>query len=296
MFTKLFVGGLPFQYSNDELRALFAPVGAVVSAEMVIDPDRGRTRGFGFVQMGTPELAQAAIAQRNGFPVGEKKIFVTEAREKPAPRPSPPRRDFPQIPNRKIGRPDQSPRQNPATDPGAPRPANADRSHWPYGRKYSAGSNPTRPFSFDDNRPARRSFSEGGPVRRKFGEGGPARRKFGEGGPAPRKFGEGGPAPRSFGEGGHARRYKGSRGRGPANGPTPPASGPKGASGFSRPNKWEPRGDEKRAFGAPRREKGNFGPTRRGDGRRPANPGSGAGGKPKFWQKFAKKNPRPPTA
>src|SRR4051812_6158679 len=104
MFTKLFVGGLPFQYSNTELQALFAAVGTVVSAEMVPDPDRGRTRGFGFVEMGTPDQAQAAIDKLTGTRVGERNIFVVQARERtpkdsaPASRPKPP---FP----RKAGRP-----------------------------------------------------------------------------------------------------------------------------------------------------------------------------------------------
>lgn len=81
-FKKLFIGGLPFVYSDEELRGLFAGLGQVLSATMVFDPDRNRSRGFGFVEMSTPEEAQAAITQLNGKPLGEKKIFVTEARPK----------------------------------------------------------------------------------------------------------------------------------------------------------------------------------------------------------------------
>src|SRR5436853_4405872 len=103
MFTKLFVGGLPFQFSNTELQALFSPIGHVVSAEMVFDVDRGRTRGFGFVVMGTPELAVAAIEALNGKLVKDKNIYVTQAREKPAPR-GPQPRTFPKTFNRKVGR------------------------------------------------------------------------------------------------------------------------------------------------------------------------------------------------
>jgi RNA recognition motif-containing protein len=134
MSTKLFVGGLPFVYSNTELTALFSGMGRVVSAEMVFDPDRGRTRGFGFVEMDTPEEAEAAIAGLNGTKVGEKNIYVTQAREKPAPRQAPGARNFPKVFNRKVGR---SPRDR-AADP-APPAQNPGRPAWPPPR-------PERPF------------------------------------------------------------------------------------------------------------------------------------------------------
>src|SRR5436305_15138448 len=95
MFTKLFVGALPFVYSNDELKALFSAVGTVTSAVMVHDPDRGRTRGFGFVEMSSPEEARGAIEKLNGTTVGEKAIFVTEARERQAAPPKPGETDRP---------------------------------------------------------------------------------------------------------------------------------------------------------------------------------------------------------
>jgi RNA recognition motif-containing protein len=82
MNKKLFVGRLPFEFSNDQLRALFIGSGAVVSAVMVPDGKNGRTRGFGFVDMSTEAQAQAAIQSLNGTPLADKKIWVTLAREK----------------------------------------------------------------------------------------------------------------------------------------------------------------------------------------------------------------------
>src|SRR5215471_14307401 len=66
MAVKLFVGGLSFSTSNDRLREAFAAVGAVESASVVTDRDTGRSRGFGFVEMATPEEAQQAISRLNG--------------------------------------------------------------------------------------------------------------------------------------------------------------------------------------------------------------------------------------
>jgi len=59
---KVFVGGLPFSTTDDELREAFAAHGAVASANVVRDRESGRSKGFGFVQMGTDEEAQKAIA------------------------------------------------------------------------------------------------------------------------------------------------------------------------------------------------------------------------------------------
>jgi RNA recognition motif-containing protein len=91
MNKKLFVGRLPFEFSDAQLSALFTSCGTVVAAAMVPDPKTGRTRGFGFVDMSTEAEAQAAIQANNGKSLGDKKIWVTLAREKgpaPAPRPS----------------------------------------------------------------------------------------------------------------------------------------------------------------------------------------------------------------
>src|SRR6185295_13866266 len=84
MANKLFVGGLPFVFSDAELRGIFSVIGTVISAEMVPDPAWGRTRGFGFVEMSTAEEVQAAISKLNGTPIAGKNIYVTIAREKKA--------------------------------------------------------------------------------------------------------------------------------------------------------------------------------------------------------------------
>ena len=79
MAQKLFVGGLPFSTSNEQLRGLFAEVGEVASATVVTDRDTGRSRGFGFVEMATPEDADKAIAQFNGKDVDGRQIRVEKA-------------------------------------------------------------------------------------------------------------------------------------------------------------------------------------------------------------------------
>ena len=66
MATKLYVGNLPFQTTSDELKDHFAQAGSVESASVVEDRMTGRSRGFGFVEMATPEEAAAAIEQLNG--------------------------------------------------------------------------------------------------------------------------------------------------------------------------------------------------------------------------------------
>jgi RNA recognition motif-containing protein len=88
MPEKLFVGGLPFDYSDDQLRELFAKAGTVLAAAMVPDPKNKRTRGFGFVTLPGKQEADAAIQMLNGTKVGEKNIFVTQAKER-TPRPAP---------------------------------------------------------------------------------------------------------------------------------------------------------------------------------------------------------------
>lgn len=190
MDPKLFVGGLPFTYSNIELAALFAPVGQVVSAKMVLDPPNGRTRGFGFVQMSTMEEAQAAIAQLNGTKVGEKSIFVTQARERAPRRDSPSSKPF----TRKDSRDFRSPRPNAL-------PASFDDA------RRSTGQGPR---SYKGKRPFDRSSQPGGfrPERSPFGKGpsrpyqgkrpydpSKARPSFGGGLPA----GQAGAAPRGEG-------------------------------------------------------------------------------------------------
>jgi len=80
MATKLYVGNLPFQTTSDELRDHFAQAGSVESASVVEDRMTGRSRGFGFVEMATPEEATTAIEQLNGKDFGGRNLTVNEAR------------------------------------------------------------------------------------------------------------------------------------------------------------------------------------------------------------------------
>lgn len=78
---RLFVGGLPFATSDEELRALFEAHGQVASASVVMDRMTGRSRGFGFVDMPNDEEGQKAIRSLNGTSLGGRSIAVNEARE-----------------------------------------------------------------------------------------------------------------------------------------------------------------------------------------------------------------------
>lgn len=79
---KIYVGNLPFSCTDAELRDLFAPHGNVDNASIVMDRETGRSRGFGFVEMGDDTEAQAAIAALNGFNNGGRALTVNEARPK----------------------------------------------------------------------------------------------------------------------------------------------------------------------------------------------------------------------
>ena len=80
MATKLYVGGLPFETTEDELREFFQQAGTVESASIVIDKYSGRSRGFGFVEMSTNAEAKQAILDLNGKMLGGRAITVDEAR------------------------------------------------------------------------------------------------------------------------------------------------------------------------------------------------------------------------
>ena len=80
MATKLYVGNLSFQTTGEELRDYFAQAGNVESAAVVEDRMTGRSRGFGFVEMSTPEEAAAAIEQLNGKEFAGRNLTVNEAR------------------------------------------------------------------------------------------------------------------------------------------------------------------------------------------------------------------------
>ena len=79
---KIFVGNFSFSLSEGELRAMFAPFGAVDSATVVTDRATGRSRGFGFVEMPSNEEAEKAIAALNGKDSGGRALTVNEARPK----------------------------------------------------------------------------------------------------------------------------------------------------------------------------------------------------------------------
>jgi RNA recognition motif-containing protein len=80
MGKKLYVGNLSYATKSADLEQLFAQHGSVQSAEVITDRDSGRSKGFGFVEMGTDEEAQAAITALNEKEVGGRQITVNEAR------------------------------------------------------------------------------------------------------------------------------------------------------------------------------------------------------------------------
>lgn len=80
MGSKLYVGNLGYDVSSSDLQQLFTAHGAVQSAEVINDRDTGRSKGFGFVQMGTDQEAQAAINALNGKTHGERALTVNEAK------------------------------------------------------------------------------------------------------------------------------------------------------------------------------------------------------------------------
>jgi RNA recognition motif-containing protein len=86
MGTRLYVGNLPFDVDESQLRALFQEGGReVTEVKMITDRETGRPRGFAFVEMASQEHAQAAINAMNGKEVGGRALTVNEAREQ-APR------------------------------------------------------------------------------------------------------------------------------------------------------------------------------------------------------------------
>ena len=80
MGTKLYVGGLPYSTTEQQLSELFSPHGSVTSSKVITDKFTGQSRGFGFVEMATGEEAQKAIAALNGTAMGGRTITVNEAR------------------------------------------------------------------------------------------------------------------------------------------------------------------------------------------------------------------------
>ena len=80
MGNKLYVGNLPYSVRDQDLEQAFGQFGAVTSAKVMMERDTGRSKGFGFVEMGSDAEAQAAIGGMNGQPLGGRSIVVNEAR------------------------------------------------------------------------------------------------------------------------------------------------------------------------------------------------------------------------
>jgi cold-inducible RNA-binding protein len=80
--SKLYAGNLSYTVGDSELQQLFAAHGTVVSAQVIVDRETGRSKGFGFVEMATAEEASAAIAALNGKENEGRALTVNEARPK----------------------------------------------------------------------------------------------------------------------------------------------------------------------------------------------------------------------
>ena len=80
MGNKLYVGNLPYTFRDEDLQQAFAAHGTVTSAKVMMERDTGRSKGFGFVEMGSDAEAQAAISGMNGQQYGGRGLVVNEAR------------------------------------------------------------------------------------------------------------------------------------------------------------------------------------------------------------------------
>ncbi|MDX9959290.1 MAG: RNA recognition motif domain-containing protein [Clostridia bacterium] len=83
MSRKIYVGNLNYATTDDSVRELFQRFGAVESATVILDQATGRTRGFGFVEMGTEEAARIAIEKLDGMEFEGRRLRVNAAQEKP---------------------------------------------------------------------------------------------------------------------------------------------------------------------------------------------------------------------
>jgi hypothetical protein len=80
MGNKLYAGNLPYSFRDSDMEQAFAQYGTVTSAKVMMERDTGRSKGFGFVEMGSPAEAQAAIQGMNGQQIGGRGLVVNEAR------------------------------------------------------------------------------------------------------------------------------------------------------------------------------------------------------------------------
>jgi len=77
---KLYVGNMPYETTQEQIRALFAQAGEVIEVSLITDRETGRPKGFGFVEMATVEASGEAIKRFNGYTMGERSLTVNEAR------------------------------------------------------------------------------------------------------------------------------------------------------------------------------------------------------------------------
>ena len=82
---RIYVGGLPYQTTNQDLLDLFEQAGQVAEASVITDRHTGQSKGFGFVEMSNEQEAQSAIEQLNGTLQGGRTITVNQARERQSP-------------------------------------------------------------------------------------------------------------------------------------------------------------------------------------------------------------------
>ena len=80
MGNKLYVGNLPYSFRDEDMQQAFSQFGSISSAKVMMERDTGRSKGFGFVEMGNDAEAQAAIKGMNGQAMGGRNLVVNEAR------------------------------------------------------------------------------------------------------------------------------------------------------------------------------------------------------------------------
>lgn len=82
MSARLYVGNIPYSMTGEDLEQLFSAHGSVANSVVISDRESGRSRGFGFVEMGSTEEAEKAMQELNGSDVGGRNVVVNHARER----------------------------------------------------------------------------------------------------------------------------------------------------------------------------------------------------------------------